>query len=1563
MGTNLVNGTMIHACLKEIAIPLSDNNGAGIAEYLTTVISLARTVTWNFEAIQRMIQTAQQDNMTFLAKSAKSKICYREDSPASQGSNTTDTDSTSSSVELDWEEDEKKLRIMENIKSNPTELPQRLMNMIKSVAVSITISIPLLQKLFAMSNNNSSNQKELGKRKRAGRPVGTKNKEGSKKVGPKKRQIPNQSLLKFKSTKTVSNIVGSSSSNVEVIDEQISEGLSVDSIESEIQSTSASVETAPNQLNFDVDFDRSHEIPPETPAEILEVLSEHTLESTDNLAFSTSSINEDSVQEDEFTDSIEEEEEITELNEEEFNVIDSDIGSVEEKGVIDAYLDSIQKRIIKEGEGKARKKPREYEDGTFWVHKKNPAFILSNSGHINPKELCPECDNSICVKEYNDKPKGRRVIDIDECTNPSKSKRHSFNGTDERLIRQLSLTLQTEFPAILTYNSGISKRLSKLMRILFQNAVGPHRLSKILRVLQTEKFDEIQLQYYETIGKRIAFQGLQNYEEFCTFRDKSNYAGHSPSSKYLSFVYCSVIEKFVPFMDQLNSQLDGVVLKGDHSFKLIKHVGKTNGVSVFTALYTLMNEYEEIRMQTLAHTKSIKELAGNFDNMMESYKRYNFKMPEVFYTDNVRGDKQLLESYIPSLLTMASSTVSAALKVAELAQLPPASLPSDVAIEIYESIESINCACQLILNEAENKGSVYIGFDCEWDVSRGKKLVALIQIYHPSARKILLIRANQLNSVNFPPALKSIVQQSEVHKIGRNVGADLSRICRAYPPLEAHGALELGSFCKSKEVIETGNSGLDKICGSVLGLYLAKENNVRVSNWEDYLSDAQIKYAALDAYVSYAIYDKVKNMPKVHESVNGRTPVNTFVGIYTETSSNSFPAALGVLCERDDQEIVGLLINSRHPLPTNLRGTSLVRVLKVKIPGTLVNNYPLDVNGNPITLASFGDPPFAVYVRNNLLRTASASVHLGGSTAITVALIPNEAPNSIVINAANADYAGPVTPSSEISHSNTTVPSRVLKDAFHLIDQIKVSMRHGMAKDFKRRFRDCLFVVYEEDKKNVTRYLATIGYTWEAYLVENPDFLWERVRRYIPTADKLYPLVKECFDDYADARCIKTELVLFDAQAKKTAKNILEAIKSGFVSDLVGGPALYTEKGFDKRGLMRYSCSCGTSSVEGSCHFNIIRKFSSFNAGPRLTNMALYDYRLCHNIDMGSKNRHGIIHKSHYSPWLGQAINLLRTKVGHPPRQIYFGSKSLGSVFDYVKTNEKSGITPVPSWFKINCGMEEYKPDTYLPTNISSKFRDNILLAHDLAITYKLTEKSVLQLAALPIANLPASYYSTHQFMYRYLCKCQGTLYAITPVHTSAEVSLYNTLKNDESIFNSSDNIDFDAFARLWSKYCLPTNFIYYKSPEQLQTHFNILEDRQKYYDSVQKNGEISTKIRNMALSSSRFEKSVPALCYQPFIAAPQNLPTPLIPQQTYSRHPLIAPRSNGFYIATTVNQQTTQSLPIPRAPKKCSLCGGGKSVCKGSSRPQLCIKKCGKCRIENCPGRYKLVPCTSTNI
>jgi hypothetical protein len=65
------------------------------------------------------------------------------------------------------------------------------------------------------------------------------------------------------------------------------------------------------------------------------------------------------------------------------------------------------------------------------------------------------------------------------------------------------------------------------------------------------------------------------------------------------------------------------------------------------------------------------------------------------------------------------------------------------------------------------------------------------------------------------------------------------------------------------------------------------------------------------------------------------------------------------------------------------------------------------------------------------------------------------------------------------SAESSDVPSRVLKDAFRLLDLIKVSLRHGLSKDFMRSFRDALFVVDSEDKQRVEAYLIFIGTNWE----------------------------------------------------------------------------------------------------------------------------------------------------------------------------------------------------------------------------------------------------------------------------------------------------------------------------------------------------------------------------------------------------------------------------------------------------------------------------------------------------
>lgn len=109
----------------------------------------------------------------------------------------------------------------------------------------------------------------------------------------------------------------------------------------------------------------------------------------------------------------------------EFQQIDEAVASIAEDGVIDRYLKSIQDRL------KGGKRPKEYKEGTFWVSKKSPSFVLEDSSdpdllyeprvflwfphHFNKDLKCPICNyNRIEVKGFNKKPRARRIIDLQE---------------------------------------------------------------------------------------------------------------------------------------------------------------------------------------------------------------------------------------------------------------------------------------------------------------------------------------------------------------------------------------------------------------------------------------------------------------------------------------------------------------------------------------------------------------------------------------------------------------------------------------------------------------------------------------------------------------------------------------------------------------------------------------------------------------------------------------------------------------------------------------------------------------------------------------------------------------------------------------------------------------------------------------------------------------------------------------------------------------------------------------------------------------------------------------------
>jgi hypothetical protein len=78
----------------------------------------------------------------------------------------------------------------------------------------------------------------------------------------------------------------------------------------------------------------------------------------------------------------------------------------------------------------------------------------------------------------------------------------SFRGYNKKIMEQLPLRVQAEFPACLSKKSGISNLLLNMLRSFVQNSVGPVRLSKILREFHMLRYDKLKLQYLDAATYR-----------------------------------------------------------------------------------------------------------------------------------------------------------------------------------------------------------------------------------------------------------------------------------------------------------------------------------------------------------------------------------------------------------------------------------------------------------------------------------------------------------------------------------------------------------------------------------------------------------------------------------------------------------------------------------------------------------------------------------------------------------------------------------------------------------------------------------------------------------------------------------------------------------------------------------------------------------------------------------------------------------------------------------------------------------------------------------------------------
>jgi len=150
-----------------------------------------------------------------------------------------------------------------------------------------------------------------------------------------------------------------------------------------------------------------------------------------------------------------------------------------------------------------------------------------------------------------------------------------------------------------------------------------------------------------------------------------------------------------------------------------------------------------------------------------------------------------------------------------------------------------------------------LGFDTETRPSFKKgKVYPTSMIQLASIDQAWLLRVDR---IGYPKQLLDLLSDEHTIKIGSGLNDDLRRL-RSDFQFEPGGFLDLQRYVEAFNIQE---KGLKKLSGIVLGRRISKSQ--QVSNWAaDNLTEAQLRYAATDAWICLEIYNSLRNSLSQH---------------------------------------------------------------------------------------------------------------------------------------------------------------------------------------------------------------------------------------------------------------------------------------------------------------------------------------------------------------------------------------------------------------------------------------------------------------------------------------------------------------------------------------------------------------------------------------------------------------------------------------------------------------------------------------------------------------------------
>jgi hypothetical protein len=524
------------------------------------------------------------------------------------------------------------------------------------------------------------------------------------------------------------------------------------------------------------------------------------------------------------------------------------------------------------------------------------------------------------------------------------------------------------------------------------------------------------------------------------------------------------------------------------------------------------------------------------------------------------------------------------------------------------------------------------------------------------------------------------------------------------------------------------------------------------------------------------------------------------------------------------------------------------------------------------------------------------------------------------------------------------VLTRVLGDAFHVMDRVKVPMHHDFKIAYFRALRAAIFLFNPEDVANVKRSLKieTDPKAWDRLLAFHFKFIAERVRRRIPDPDMLFERVQHVFNTFQDTKDAKTGKPLFNEAAKHKSKLVLKLIKSGLLSD-PPGYSFYAKKmnsnGLpmkDKYGLQLYRSIRGTSLLE-SLHQFLTRSFGHTRSAPFYSDSLLTLVTHGYNWRTSIRNRPGFVKLRHYD---GLAIDRVNE----------FYEKCFGKV-------------KYPNWRSTNDSL----PHNLLPG--TSLF--GIVKMPGTTGNTTMVKNSVVQVAKIKNSD-------------DYLSLRQGTDIPFKPVEGKIENELFVTFIK-QAINSSTSLSSFQTFVDIadeWSRQARgKDNSIYMKRA------IHIARRYKRYRDNLSKREAFNTTEAQQTINALEHAPTDVSMDhaedlfslgdqYQPLQEQIEDiLPAIQVTAQAPAvrkyqcKHPnCTLPTCSGgrFGICQQHEPHKKRKVKVKYSRKDfaCKVCD--KKGCKGvSSRkrcPNFAITPCKVCQRNGCDGLVKFNSCPKFN-